>query len=169
MVQKNKDSLNIRYRSEDWRGQILSNPATTPFAIGSHIFPSVESPLQGIKFADIAEREEIFAMDGMDALRAGREITHSIQKGEKRFVYWGDEQIIYNSIEHRMLIVTFIHEKIRQNTLVQEALLSTNTSFIFHEVGVESPYTSLPEIFFIEILLKERSLLEMLLQFKSDL
>lgn len=163
MVTNNMNALNIRYRSDDWRGSILSNLADTPFTIGKYTFPSVESALQGIKFADILKRETVFALSGVDALKVGREVTLSMCEGEVRSVYWSDEEIVYNSIEHRMLIATFIHEKIRQNQRVQIALLSTREIFIYHEVGTESVYTSLPEKFYIEILLQERKLLQMLM------
>ena len=161
-MKKKTGELNIRYRSEDPRGRILSNPASTPFTIGQYTFPSVESALQGIKFADIVQRESVFVLSGMEALKAGRKITLSITDNKMRFVYWGREQIEYNSTEHRLLIATFIHEKIRQNKDVQEALLATTDTFIYHHVGIESPHTSLPESFYIEILLKERDLLRML-------
>jgi hypothetical protein len=56
----------------------------------------------------------------------------------------------------------FIGEKVRQNTEVQKALLMTQGAFIYHDVGVENPHTSLPEKFYIEILLAQRSLLKRL-------
>ncbi|KKQ59404.1 MAG: hypothetical protein US81_C0040G0007, partial [Parcubacteria group bacterium GW2011_GWE2_38_18] len=59
-------------------------------------------------------------------------------------------------------LATFIHEKVRQNIAVQEALLSTEDLFIYHDVGPENSNTSLPEKFYIEILLAERRLLQRL-------
>ncbi|KKR20847.1 MAG: hypothetical protein UT48_C0016G0039, partial [Parcubacteria group bacterium GW2011_GWE2_39_37] len=59
-------------------------------------------------------------------------------------------------------LATFIHEKVRQNIAVQEALLSTEDLFIYHDVGPENSNTSLPETFYIEILLAERRLLQRL-------
>jgi hypothetical protein len=156
------DKLNIRSDAKDWRAKILANPAESPFIIGEFMFRCVEAPLQGIKFEDPAMRKEVFAMGGMEALRAGRKVTEAIKKGEQAFVYWQDEIIIYNSIEHRLLLAMFIHEKVRQNPKVQEALLSTEELFIFHDVGIENPNTSLPEKFYIEVLLAERRLLKKL-------
>jgi len=158
------ESLNIKYRSEDWRGSILSNPADTPFRIGEIIFKSVESALQGIKKRDTKEQNIIFGLDGMSALREGRKITDSIVAGEEYFVYWDGQSILYNSTEHRLLIAMFIGEKVRQNKIVQQALLETWGTFIFHDVGQESPNTSLPEKFYIEILLSQRKLLRKLLK-----
>ncbi len=169
MKKKRLLGLNIHSRSIDWRGKILSNLSATPFVIGAYTMQSVESAVQGIKFADRARREAIFVMSGMDALKVGREITNSLGDGETRYVYWGDEKIVYNSIGHRMLVATFIHEKIRQNPKVQEALLATKGMFIFHDVGKENPHTSLPEVYYIEILLVARSLLEMLNSLGKDL
>lgn len=153
------EKINIRGDAKDWRAKILSNLAYTPFQIGEFIFPCVEAPLQGIKFRDLEERKKVFKMNGIGALRMGRELTLNIKKGEANFVYWQNKRIIYNSTDHRLLIAMFIREKIRQNHNVQEALLATQKSFIFHDVGGESSNTSLPEKFFIEILLRERQLL----------
>jgi hypothetical protein len=49
-----------------------------------------------------------------------------------------------------------------QNPKVQKALIATEGVFIYHDVGEESQHTSLPEKFFIEILLAERMLLKKL-------
>lgn len=156
------ERLNIISSSQDWRGQILSNLAATPFIFGGYCFECVEAPLQGIKISDVELREKVFKMKGKQALRTVREIIGGGEPSVSQSVYWGDEVLRYNSREHRMLIATFIHEKIRQNSRVQEALLSTNDVFIHHNAGKESEYTSLPERFFIEILLAERTLLKKL-------
>lgn len=157
-----KQAINIRSDSEDWRGAILSNLAPTPFSVNGHNFKSVESALQGIKFFNRSEREKIFQLDGLSALKAGRLITQSITEGSEPYVYWDDNTIEYNSNEHRLLIAMFIAEKIRQNIKVQEALLATDGTFIYHNVGTENPKTSLPEKFYIEILLAQRKLLRRL-------
>ncbi len=160
------NSLNIRSDSKDWRGAILSNLANTPFRIGNFLFLSVESPLQGIKISDREKREEVFKLDGISALREGRKITNSIVAGEEKYVYWDGQKIVYNSIEHRLLIAMFISEKVRQNPMVQDALLATSGTFIYHDVGRENPNTFLPEKFYIEVLLSQRSLLEKLREIK---
>ncbi|MFZ4648372.1 MAG: hypothetical protein ACOYMB_01910 [Patescibacteria group bacterium] len=158
--------INIRSDSEDWRGAILSNLANIPFTIGDYSFKSVESALQGIKFFDQKEREEVFKMNGLDALKAGRKVTKSIIPGSTHYVFWNNKMIEYNSIEHRLLIAMFISEKIRQNIKVQKALSMTHGAFIYHDVGVENPNTSLPEKFYIEILLAQRRLLKKLKSIK---
>jgi hypothetical protein len=153
-----RKKLNIHSKSEDWRGQILSNLAFTPIQIGDIVAPSVESLLQGIKFQTRTKRNEIFGLNGIDALKTGREI------GSVSYVYWNEERIVYNSTKHRLLLAMFIAEKVRQNEKVQEALLSTVDCFIYHDVGEENPRTSLPEKFYIEVLLKQRDLLQKLQQ-----
>lgn len=107
-----ESELNIRSDSPDPRGKILSNLAATPFEIEDIVFPSVESALQGIKFKDPKRQREVFLMDGKSALRAGREITRTIDDNTKAFVYWKGKEIEYNSDEHRMLIAMFIREKV---------------------------------------------------------
>ena len=155
-----RETINIRSDSSDWRAAILSNLALTPFTIGEYTFPSVESALQGIKFSDRIIREEVFQLDGLRALKEGRVITKNIERSN--YVFWDDKIIPYNSLEHRLLIAIFIAEKVRQNPNVQKALLATNGAFIYHDVGGESSNTSLPEKFYIEILLAQRRLLKKL-------
>lgn len=157
-----KETINIRSDSDDWRGAILSNLANTPFTVGGHSFLSVESALQGIKFFDRKKREEVFCLDGLSALKAGRLVTKAIADDVENYVFWDNKRIKYNSIEHRLLIAMFIAEKVRQNIEVQKALLMTQGAFIYHDVGTEHPQTSLPEKFYIEILLAQRSLLKRL-------
>jgi hypothetical protein len=133
--------------------------AYTAFSYQGYSFTCVEAPLQGIKYENQQEREAIFLMNGMDALKAGRKITQHIKDTEEHFVYWLGEKILYNSQAHRLLIAAFIREKVRQSVDVQQALISTKGSFLYHDVGVESPNTSLPERLYIEILLAERKVL----------
>lgn len=151
--------INITSGSKDPIARILSNLAHTPFSYGGYEFQCVEAALQGIKYADIEEREKVFSMNGIDALKAGRRITREVKDGEERYVYWDDQKIPYNSQAHRLLIAAFIREKVRQSVEVQNALIQTKGGFIYHDVGPEHPKTSLPEKLFIEILLAERQVL----------
>ena len=151
--------INITSGSKDPIAKILSNLAHTPFSYGGYTFNCVEAPLQGIKIANKEKREKVFAMEGLDALKEGRVITNKVTKDVKRFVYWNNQKISYNSQAHRLLIAAFIREKIRQSIEVQTALMQTKGSFVYHDVGPENPNTSLPEKLFIEILLSERKVL----------
>ena len=158
--------INITSGSKDPIASILSNLANTPFSYGGYRFKCVEAALQGIKISNKKEREKVFKMNGLAALRVGRKITLGIKDGEKRYVYWMNKKIPYNSGDHRLLIASFIREKVRQSPQVQEALVKTKESFIYHDVGPEHPKTSLPEKLFIEILLAERQILIRLLSLK---
>jgi predicted NAD-dependent protein-ADP-ribosyltransferase YbiA (DUF1768 family) len=151
--------INITSISDDPIAAILSNLAHTPFTYGGYTFSCVEAALQGIKFEDKEQREKVFAMSGMQALKAGREITMMVNDEEEHFVYWASEKFLYNSNAHRLLIASFIREKVRQSVDVQNALMQTKDDFIYHDVGPENPKTSLPEKLFIEILLAERMIL----------
>jgi hypothetical protein len=103
-------------------------------------------------------------MEGLKALKEGRKLNNKMDK--KRYVYWDNKKIPYNSQEHRLLIAMFIREKVRQSIKVQEALINTKGIFVYHDVGLENPKTSLPEKLFIEILLSERKILLKLLSLK---
>ena len=151
--------INITSQSKNPIAKILSNLTDSSFSYGEYKFKCVEAALQGIKFKNKKQRERVFSMRGLEALKAGRKITLALKDGEKRFVYWGNKKIPYNSQAHRLLVASFIREKVRQNEAVQKALLKTKGRFVYHDVGIENPNTSLPEKLFIEILLAERKIL----------
>ncbi len=161
-MHRGKEMVNIHSRSENPDARILSNLTRTPFNYGGYNFQCVEAALQGIKFEDKERRERVFKMSGREALAAGREITNSIKAGEKRFVYWNDREIVYNSDEHRDLLKEFIKAKIRQNPDVQTALLNLSDNFIYYYVGEESEHTLLPERIYMQTLISERERLEYL-------
>ncbi len=157
------EKLNIRSDGENPVAKILSNLAPTPFEYEGIKFASVESALQGIKFKDENIQKEVFAMTGLQALKTGRKITNSIDETKNTkhyYVYWKGKKMPYNGTEHRELVLNFIREKIKQNKEVQKALLDTKDFFIYHDVGEESPNTSLPEKVYIKMLLEERAKLE---------
>jgi hypothetical protein len=166
LVFLNMQKINITSTSKDSIAKILSNLAITPFTYGGYRFKCVEAALQGIKISNKNEREKVFKMNGLNSLKIGRKITLSIKDNEKRYVYWMNKKIPYNSQDHRLLIASFIREKVRQSSDVQKALLKTKGGFIYHDVGFEHPKTSLPEKLFIEILLAERKILSRLLSLK---
>lgn len=156
-----KPKLNIRSDSSDWRAAILSNLANTPISMRGYTCPAAESLIQGIKLREETEREAVFAMSGIEALRY---VHARMDNALLKRVYWEEDEIPYNSLEHRLLLALFIGEKVRQNKLVQQALLETRGYHIYHDVGVGSPHTSLPEKFYIEVLLQQRRLLERMLE-----
>lgn len=170
----NRPLLNIKLNAREWYARVLSNLFETPFVIGGKSFRCVEAALQGIKFEETETQEEVFGMEGKSALLAGRKITDSIIDGVPLFVYWEGEEILYNSVEHRLLLAQFIAEKVRQSPETQEALLGTEEFFLYHDPSVrglpqahprvsppkENPSTSLPERFYIEVLLSQRYLLK---------
>ena len=85
------------------------------------------------------------------------------KKAQKIFVWWKGKAIPYNSDEHRQLIKRAIEAKYEQNFEAMEALLSTKGKKITHEIGPESPYTSLPKEIFCRILkdIRDKKLQEM--------
>lgn len=117
--------INITSGSSDPVEYILSNLAHTPFTYGGYKFSCVEAVLQGIKISDKERREKVFTLNGEEALYVGRKITCNIKEGEERFVYWDNKKIPYNSQAHRLLIASFIREKVRQSVEVQDALVKT--------------------------------------------
>ena len=158
-----KPRLNIKANATDWRAVILSNLAQTPFFYGGYLFPSVESALQGIKFKHEPERLFVFGLDGKNALKNAH---NQLDNSAIANIYWNNELIEYNSDKHRLLLAQFIGAKVFQNPDVQRALLETSEYFIYHDVGLEDPATSLPEKILILTLIQQRQLLQKLRELK---
>lgn len=148
--------LNIVSHSDDWRAQLLSNFAETPFVLGGIRFASVEGFVQAIKFKPgDPRREQTFAMVGMAAKRMSRKAEKDYGR---RSVWWGMETIAYGSWRHRQLIAEAITAKVLQNPDVAEALIATEGLELEHDLGhPESATTSLPAEVFVKVLTEIRS------------
>jgi hypothetical protein len=110
--------MNVHSKSNDWREQILSNFAATPFSIqiGDTLFQcaSVEGLWQGLKCeADV--RLHVFGLSGKQAKKAG--------KGkEMPLIHIGGLSFEYGSAEHEAVIREAIKQKILQNKKAADAL-----------------------------------------------
>ncbi|MBM3281684.1 MAG: hypothetical protein FJY91_03070 [Candidatus Harrisonbacteria bacterium] len=117
--------LNIYSRSRDWRGQILSRFAPTPYVMngdnGREVrIASSESFYQGIKFhEDDPRQDECFALSGPEAKKFGATAP------KDGFVYFGGEPIPFRSTEHRALLKESERQKFLQNPDAFEALVQT--------------------------------------------
>ena len=147
---------NVNSGSKNSIEAVLSNLSNHSFVIGKRKpFSSVEEALQMIKFLPgSVERNEILDLSGenigLRAKKLGR-------KAVGDFVYWNGETIEYNSPEHRELLKMFIEQKFLQNEDAMKGLLSTIDGELDHDVGPESPNTSLPKDVFLEILIGIRN------------
>jgi len=145
------ETVNANSRSEDLTERILSNFSRHPFNLFGFEIASVEGFIQGIKFPlKDPRRETAFKLAGMGAKKIG------IQ-AENKYV-WLDlmGKLSYGSKEHYEIIEMAIKAKFQQNPDAMQALLSTGEKKITHEVGPESPQTSLPKKLFCEILTEIR-------------
>ncbi|MCK4592335.1 hypothetical protein KAT63_02750 [Candidatus Parcubacteria bacterium] len=145
---------NVNSGSENPIEAALSNLSDHTFKIGK-LTLIVEVALQMIKFPlESKERKEILALSGKDiGIRAKRLGKNAV--GE--LVYWDGRTIVYNSQEHRELLKMFIEAKFHQNEDAMKALLSTIDGELDHDVGPESPNTSLPKDAFLKILIGIRN------------
>lgn len=93
-----------------------------------------------------ATRDEklAFASVGIKAKNFGKE-------AKNKFVWWKGKKIIYRSQEHINLIEKAIRAKFVQNPTAMKALLATKGMKLTHNLGPESPTTSLPAQIFISI------------------
>lgn len=111
-------TMNIRYKSRNWKERILSNLAETPFSIeiNGETFhcSSVEGFWQGLKYSG-PMRDEVFQMSGFKAKKAGK------NRGAPTFEIAG-KTFIVGSRAHENLIREAIRQKILQNPRAGQAL-----------------------------------------------
>lgn len=152
---KERPILNISSGSDNIIARVLSNlNGDYLFWINNIRYSSVEKPLQMIKFPEGSKkRREIFELSGKDAGRRAKKLG---SKAMGDYVYWDGEVIEYNSPKHRDLLKMFIREKFSQNKDAMNVLLKTTAYELDHDVGPESPNTSLPKDVFLGILMEIR-------------
>lgn len=138
--------LNISGGSSDWRESMLSNFPLCPFILDGVLCASIEGFVQAIKLPiGHPDRESIFLMWGSRAKKMGA-------LAENKFIWWQGKTIEYGSPAHHYLIAMAIEAKFAQNHGAARALATTVGYTLIHEVGPESPKTSLPKEVFCKIL-----------------
>ncbi len=147
MVDEVKKILNISSGSTDWREAALSNFPLFPFIYDGQLCASVEGALHAIKLPiGHPQRKSAFLMWGKQAKNIGA-------LAKNKFVWWSSEPpIVYGSSQHRYLLASFIESKFAQNNGAARALAATVGYTLTHEIGPESPKTSLPKEVFCKIL-----------------
>lgn len=150
MKNKSNDFVNANSGSKDPVEKALSNFSDHRFWLGRERFPCVEIFIQWIKFPeDDAMRDLLMNATPLEAKRLG-------QYAKRDFVYWRGRKLVYGSKQHRKLIERAIEAKFDDNPDAMESLLSTVGKTIAHNVGPESPNTSLTRVLFCEILTRIR-------------
>ena len=145
-VNGDQSILNVSGASPDWRACALANFPLAPFELDGEVFASVEGFLQGIKFPpghpsrDAAFRSYAHAAKTLGAA------------AERHSVWWRGEVIPYGSPAHHALLARGIRAKFHCNRGLQLALAATAGMRLIHDVGPESPTTSLPAVVFCRIL-----------------
>ena len=143
--------LNVTSKSRDWRAYTLSNFPCFPFALDGQLFASTEGFIQGIKYPEKDTlRQQCFTSWGMVAKSMG-------EHAERKFVWWNGKAIRYGTAKHHRLIARAIRAKFACNLGALMALQATRGLILIHDVGPESPYTSLPASVFCEILTEIRA------------
>lgn len=138
--------LNVNAFSSDWRAYALANFPFSPFVLDGISLASVEGFVQGIKFpAGHPNRARAFLTYSYEAKKLGEEAT-------REAVWWKDQVLAYGSSEHHDLIARAIRAKFYCNTGLWGAMEATRGMRLVHELGPESPTTSLPAEVFCRIL-----------------
>ena len=143
-------ALNVYFGSADWRGHVLANFPAFPFVLDGTAIASVEGFVQGIKFPEHHEsRTAAFSSWGAVAKRLGSD-------AERINVWWTGAEIAYGSDEHHRLIARAVRAKFAFNEGARLALKATAGLVLQHDIGPDSPVTSLPAAVFCRILTELR-------------
>jgi len=142
--------LNVSSKSDDWRARRLSNFSNDSFVLDGVKVASVEGFIQGIKFPEKSPlRKQAFQEVGIHAKLLGKQ-------AHNKFVWWKGKKIDYGSNRHHRLIAQAMEAKFLQNKGAAMSLACTKGMVLTHEVGSESPKTSLPSKVFCKILTEIR-------------
>jgi hypothetical protein len=139
-------TLNVNNASSDWRGHVLANFPAYPFMLDGAVLASVEGFVQGIKFPERhPSRTAAFSSWGDVAKRLGSD-------AERFSVWWNGVEVAYGADAHHRLIARAIRAKFAFNEGARLALKATEGLMLQHDIGPESPSTSLPASVFCRIL-----------------
>lgn len=133
------------------RERSLSNFSPHPLKLNGRLIANVEAFVQGVKFPEGEDREEIFRLDAREAKRRSPADPPSV-------IEWSGASMEYGSHEHYRLQAAVIFSKFDQNEEALEALLATGELEIRHNTGTpEKPNTCLPAVIFTQILTETRA------------
>jgi hypothetical protein len=145
-----ESTLNVNAFSPDWRAYALANFPLAPFVLDDVVLASVEGFVQGIKFPpENPLRVRAFLSHSFEPKRFG-------EQAERVHVWWDGQVLEYGSSEHRTLIARGIRAKFFYNEGFRVAMLATRGIRLVHDLGAESPTTSLPAEVFCRILTQLR-------------
>lgn len=142
-------AINISSRG-GWPANVLSNFAATPFVLDGVPCASAEGFIQALKFPNPAMQRHICALVGMAAKSRGSKATRRIVREQS--VWWLGQRYVFRSTEHYALVRRALRAKYTQCDRARRALLATYKATLTHNVGKESPHTSLPAREFIRML-----------------
>ena len=137
-----------------WPANVLSNFALTPFEVDDIRCASTEGFIQALKFPNPETQRHICLLVGRKAKFAGKKARKRLRREQK--VWWQRKEFKFRSKEHFELIEKALRAKFTQNEVAKRALLATGDATLTHDLGPESPHTSLPAREFIRILNKIR-------------
>lgn len=150
-MNEDKTVLNVNAFSSDWRAYALANFPLFPFVLDGVTIASVEGFVQGIKLPpENPLRQKAFLSHSHTAKQFG-------EAAARVHVWWGNQVLPYGSPEHHELIARGIRAKFFCNGGLQIALRATEELRLIHDLGHESPTTSLPASVFCQILTSLRT------------
>ena len=149
-----REPINVTSRHPDLQIQLISNFATTPFALDGRIYASVEGFWQSLKFKNPRDRERVAAMNGSEAKRAGGEIEY-----DANIEYEGDV-IPVGQWQHWRLMERACEAKFTQCWESRSALLATGERPLQHKVRKDS--RTIPGAIMAEIWMSRRAKLQSL-------
>jgi predicted NAD-dependent protein-ADP-ribosyltransferase YbiA (DUF1768 family) len=129
--------------------RLISNFAHTPFVLDGAEFASVEGFWQGLKFPDEPDRRRLAALYDSAAKNAG-----FAAPPVDAFVY-GGRSVRVGTFDHWQLMKRACLAKFEQNEAARDALLSTGTRPLVHQVRQDS--RTIPGVIMADIWMRIRA------------
>jgi hypothetical protein len=134
LIGENEKWININYRSNNPKSKCLSNLFPYSFMFHGNKASSIEAVLQSLKFSSWKEQKQIYGYSGSDAY-AVKGCALNNWKTSQLLYYKGNE--IKRESEAYFDFLDSLYFSATQNILFRNALIATETKYLFHSVGKE--------------------------------
>jgi predicted NAD-dependent protein-ADP-ribosyltransferase YbiA (DUF1768 family) len=128
---------------------LISNFAHTPFELDGMTYASIEGFWQGLKFPDESDRRRIASLVGAEAKDAG----YGAPSSDAAILYQG-RTVAVGTWAHWRLMERACFAKFEQNALARDALLSTGSRPLVHQVRRDS--RTIPGVIMAQIWMRIR-------------
>jgi predicted NAD-dependent protein-ADP-ribosyltransferase YbiA (DUF1768 family) len=127
-------NIEIDFRNE-YPSKMLSNLYPHPFKFDNKMIGSMEGLLQGFKFENVEEQNQILTLSGFKAKQAGK---HKEWWSDQN-LWWDGIKISRHSYDYQILLDVAYKCLFTQNKEARKALFDTKNKTLKHSIGGTDP------------------------------